>query len=136
MFTKWFESIDEGFKELKRISYSVADATGDAVSVADALATLAVNTMHMRTGNGVGWDLPSLEATTYAVTYVTTSGLSFGWRAKFDGLVGSASADHVGWDFWIKHPEGVTPEGSTLAASALSKGWQEVEELDMQFCVI
>ena len=136
MFTKQFANLEEGFKELKQISYSVTDATGDAVSVADALATLAVNTLGMRTSNGVGWDLPSLEATTYAVTYTTTSGLSFGWRATFRGIVGSANADHTGWDFWIKHPEGTAPAGSTLAESALSKGWQEVEELDMQFCVI
>ena len=135
MFTKQFANLEEGFKELKQISYSVTDATGDAVSVADALATLAVNTLGMRTSNGVGWDLPSLEATAYAVTYVTTSGLSFGWRAKFNGIVGSASADHVGWDFWIKHPEGIAPKGSTLAKSALEAGWQEVKELDMQFAI-
>ena len=135
MFTKLFYNLEEGFKELKRISFSVVDATGDADTVADALATLAVNTLGMRTSNGVGWDLPSLEATTYAVTYVTTSGLSFGWRAKFRGLVGSANADHVGWDFWIKHPEGIAPKGSTLAKSALEAGWQEVKELDMQFAI-
>ena len=135
MFTKWFANLEEGFKELKQISFSVVDATGDADTVADALANLAVNTLHMRTGNGVGWDLPSLDATAYAVTYTTTSGLSFGWRAKFNGLVGSANADHVGWDFWIKHPADVVPAGSTLAESALSKGWQQVEELDMQFAI-
>lgn len=136
MFTKYFDNLEKGFKELKQVSYSVADATGDAETVADALATLALNTMGTRTSNGVGWDLPSLEATAYAVTYVTTSGLSFGWRAKFDGLVGSASADHVGWDFWVKHPEGTAPKGSTLAKSALEAGWQEVKELDMQFDVL
>lgn len=136
MFTKWFDNLEEGFKELKQISFSVTDATGDAKTVADALANLAVNTLHMRTGNGVGWDLPALEATAYAVAYTTTSGLSFGWRAKFRGLVGSANADHIGWDFWIKHPAVEVPAGSTLAKSALEAGWQEVEELDMQFCVI
>lgn len=136
MFTKCFDNLEKGFKELKQISFSVTDATGDAETVADALANLAVNTLHMRTGNGVGWDLPSLETTAYAVTYVTTSGLSFGWRAKFKGLVGSANADHIGWDFWIKHPEGTAPKGSTLAKSALEAGWQEVKELDMQFDVL
>ena len=136
MFTKWFDNLEKGFKELKRISYSVADATGDAETVADALATLATNTLHMRTGNGVGWDLPSLEATAYAVTYVTTSGLTFGWRATFRGIVGSGNADHTGWNFWIKHPAGVAPANSTLAKSALEAGWQEVEELDMQFDVL
>lgn len=135
MFTKYFESLEEGFKALKSVSFSVADATGDAETVADALATLAVNTMHMRTGNGVGWDLPALEATAYAVTYTTTSGLSFGWRATFRGIVGSANADHVGWDFWIKHPAVEVPAGSTLAKSALEAGWQEVKELDMQFAI-
>ena len=59
MFTKQFANLEEGFKELKQVSYSVADATGDAVSVADALATLALNTLSYRTANGVGWDLPS-----------------------------------------------------------------------------
>lgn len=136
MFTKWFESKEEGFAELKRVSYSVTDATGDAETVADALANLAVNTAHMRTANGVGWDLPALEATAYEVKYVTTSGLSFGWRARFRGIVGSANADHVGWDFWIKHPEGRNRPNSTLAESALEAGWQEVEELDIQFDVL
>lgn len=136
MFTKWFGNLEEGFKELKQISFSVVDATGDADAVADALATLALNTLGMRTSNGVGWDLPSLEATTYAVTYTTTSGLSFGWRAKFNGLIGAANTDHVGWDFWIKHPAGAAPAGSTLAKSALAAGWQEVKELEMQFDVL
>lgn len=136
MFTKWFDNLEEGFKELKQVSFSVADATGDADTVADALANLAVNTMHMRTGNGVGWELPSLDATAYAVTYTTTSGLSFGWRATFSGIVGSANADHTGWDFWIKHPAGTAPAGSTLAKSATSAGWREVKELDTQFEVL
>ena len=136
MFTKYFDNLEKGFKELKRISFSVVDATGDAQTVADALATLAVNTLGVRTSNGVGWDLPSLEATAYEVTYTTTSGLSFGWRAAFRGIVGSPNADHIGWDFWIKHPEGVAPKGSTLAKSALEAGWQEVKELDMQFDVL
>ena len=135
MFTKQFANLEEGFKELKQVSYSVADATGDAETVADALANLAVNTLHMRTANGVGWELPYLETTAYAVTYVTTSGLSFGWRATFRGIVGSGNADHIGWDFWIKHPEGTAPKGSTLAKSALAAGWREVEELDMQFAI-
>lgn len=136
MFTKYFESLEEGFKALKSVSFSVVDATGDADTVADALANLAVNTIHARTGNGVGWELPALDASAYAVTYTTTSGLSFGWRAKFNGLIGAANTDHVGWDFWIKHPAGAAPAGSTLAKSALAAGWQEVKELEMQFDVL
>ena len=132
MFVKQFENLEDGFKALKSVSFSVVDATADAKTVADALATLALNTLGIRTANGVGWDLPALEATAYAVAYTTTSGLSFGWRATFRGIVGSGNADHVGWQFWIKHPEGTAPKGSTLAQSALAAGWQEVEELDLQ----
>lgn len=136
MFTKRFQDLNSGFKEMKRVSFSVTDAVADSSDVESAIRVLACNTLFPTSGNGVGWELPLLEATPRGVQYTTTGGLSFGWRAAFWGPIGSANTEFAGWDFFVKHPNGVAPKDSTLRASALEHGWVEVQRLETQFFVV
>ena len=132
MFTKEFPSITEGIQELKRLSYSVAQAMGDedgqrVQTPQEVITALANNVLFPQTGNGMGWDLPRLEATCERVKYTTTGGLTFGWVANFNSLYVS-SAGLAGWYFYIQHPKIIAPNGSTLRASALNLNWDEINE--------
>jgi hypothetical protein len=68
------------------------------------------------------WTAPKVKcsASADALQYTTGSGLSFGW-------------DHwemaPGYTFWVKHPSGMFPVGSTLRAALEAAGWQ-VESYD------
>ena len=132
MFTKEFPSITEGIQELKRLSYSVAQAMGDedgqrVQTPQEVITALANNVLFPQTGNGLGWDLPRLVATCERVEYTTTGGLTFGWIANFNSLYPSSSC-LAGWFFFIRHPQGKAPKGSTLRASALNLNWDEINE--------
>lgn len=125
MFVKKFADLQTGINELKKVSYSVAQAVGDEdlqlnQTPQDVVRVLAENTLYPPTDNGVGWDLPRLHADCYGIKYVTTGGLTFGWEGVFEGEYYSLT----GWQFFIKHPKG-KPEGSTLRKSAQKLGWVE-----------
>jgi len=147
-FKKVFDSFADGMKSLCKVSQSVRHSLnaqytqlGDKIEnnqiniqglEEEVTAVLAKNVIGDRpTGNGVGWNRCGIDISAYGVTYVTTGGLTFGWRVDDDDYqYYREQQDEPGntWTFFIIHPDGENiTENSTLRASALAEGWKETD---------
>jgi len=136
---KTFDKFSTGILEMMEASYSVDDAINMMGKITfpqdinkkwnevefegKVVANLAKNVaLDRQTGNGYGWGQCEIHIDAGKVDYETRGGLRFGWKC-------TPREDNGGWDeqwtFYIFHPQGEFPEGSTLKAAFLEKGWSE-----------
>ncbi len=134
---KRFNSFHEGILELTEVSYSVEQALNDSISkkkVSDfasetsrQLKTVDFKYTFPQVIDSKFLPLVVLELAINAVygselyvynnvvDYTTTGGLKFGW-------------DYIKEDseyiFYIQHPSGKFPKGSTLLKAGLDAGWE------------
>jgi len=146
MFTKIFDSFEEGIEELAKVSFSAEDALKDGTwrlfkkslpeTEEEAAAALASNaTWDRPTGNGVGWGEVQFSPHAKLTWYITRGGVLFGWHPEFED-------DYWDWGigkyrFFVSHPA-VTrreatraPKNSTLRKSAEEHGWAEEEIVNL-----
>lgn len=135
-FVHVFPRFADGFATLCMVSMSAHQAVGKIDPEGDVerqvIANLALNAALDRpTGNGVDWGRCSINIRADGVDYMTSGGLSFGWRVyssnyqhyREDRVSGASNS----WEFYIVHPAGLDiPDDSTLAESAKQWGWREV----------
>ncbi|RMD60892.1 hypothetical protein D6833_08980 [Candidatus Parcubacteria bacterium] len=147
MFVKEFDRFRAGLEELCAVSFSAAQALDNETGVllrkedseAAAVARLATNAALDRpTGNGVGWGRCRIEISPFGVVYTTSGGLMFGWQVDsrdFQYRREVAGEEDCGtncWTFFVQHPAGKAPAGSTLRQAAICRGWREVSRMDME----
>lgn len=139
---KQFSQFRHGLAELMKLSFSVEQAlTADGKDPREsdnpeavAVATLATNVAFDRpTGNGVGWDECEISIRAGEIDYVTTGGLRFGWavhssdyqncREREKDVLSIPAKGTNCWTFYIQHPLGGFPKGSTLFKSCQLHGW-------------
>ena len=127
-FLHTFADPDTGIQALQDVSQSIRDSLGGAKGIAQALATMALNTQYQPTGNGTGWGAPRLLADSYGARYITTGGLEYGWRVLWTSGAAPYQTDTIAGDvFIIGYPGGIARDGSTLAQSAAEHGWLRTE---------
>ena len=128
-----FATFSQGLKELVAISSSVRQCleieTPEQAGELDEgqiVARLACNVVFDRpTGNGVDWGLCNVRVSAYGCRYSTRGGLEFGWIREPDWTYGFRfERREKPYRFFLSHPTGTFPEGSTLKASALEVGWE------------
>jgi len=115
---------DTGIAALCRASYSAAQALGvwydhppsDPIGMTEFEATLVLLD-NVRSDLAYGDQGATCEINIHqtGVEYATRNGLLFGW----------CHYDICAWRFFLGHPSGSFPEGSTLRESALAAGFKD-----------
>ena len=88
------------------------DRYGRSLLEKAVLSSLVQNMFYSAPGNR-----PSVRVGGGGVGYETSGGLIFGW-----------AEDEDGYTFYVSHPDGVFPEGSSLLKSALDEGWEDISQ--------
>ncbi len=141
-FKHRFNTFRSGMEGLWAVSFSAKQATTHCWKAEcpedfeeKVIATLATNVALSRpTGNGVGWNQCSIQIDAYGISYMTCSGLSFGWEVDSRDYQPDRenetreSSKTNSWVFWVEHPKGIAPPESTLRLSAKEQGWKEDTE--------
>ena len=137
---KTFDKFSTGILEMMEASYSVNDAINmmgeitfpeginkkwnEAEFEGKVVANLAKNVaLDRQTINGYGWGECDIEVGAGRIDYKTRGGLRFGWKCTPYENDNGCWREY--WKFYISHPAGEFPEGSTLKAAFLEKGWSE-----------